>query len=112
MSADELYGPITTVRTNGKIVKKIPWSAFQLGDDDWKRVKYLRNILEVCHLKLFNFLLIIRDRTRIKYNNTSRQNDYQRFGVRSLRLRSCKLFGKRNSTHSIISTITLQSPMD
>ncbi|KAF8487799.1 hypothetical protein F5888DRAFT_1624161, partial [Russula emetica] len=33
--ADTLYGPITTVRRNGRIVKKIPWSAFQLADADW-----------------------------------------------------------------------------
>ncbi|KAH9028421.1 hypothetical protein EDB83DRAFT_2526308 [Lactarius deliciosus] len=45
-SADALYGPITTVRRNGQIVKRIPWSAFQLTDADWGRVKDTRDILK------------------------------------------------------------------
>ncbi|KAF8495240.1 hypothetical protein F5888DRAFT_1616033, partial [Russula emetica] len=45
-SADALYGPITTVRCNGRIVKKIPWSAFQLADADWGRVKDAQDILK------------------------------------------------------------------
>jgi hypothetical protein len=46
-SADDLYGPITTVRSNGRVVKKIPWTAFQLQDADWKRVRDVKNILKV-----------------------------------------------------------------
>ena len=31
-------------------MKKIPWSAFQLADADWERVKDVRDILKVrCH---------------------------------------------------------------
>ena len=37
-SADELFGPITTVHKNGWVVKKLPWSAFVLDDEDWKRI--------------------------------------------------------------------------
>ena len=47
--ADLLYGPITTIRQNGRISKKIPWSAFTLMDRDWERVKDLRDILKVGH---------------------------------------------------------------
>jgi hypothetical protein len=46
-SADDLYGPITTVHSNGRVVKKIPWTAFQLLDADWQRVRDVKNILKV-----------------------------------------------------------------
>lgn len=46
-SADALYGPITTIRRNGHIEKKIPWSAFTLTDQDWERVKDARDLLKV-----------------------------------------------------------------
>jgi hypothetical protein len=46
-SADAMFGPITTVRTNGRITKKIPWSAFQLSEEDWERVKDVIDILLV-----------------------------------------------------------------
>ena len=35
------------MRRNGRVVKKIPWSAFQLADADWERVKDARDILKV-----------------------------------------------------------------
>ncbi|KAF5378846.1 hypothetical protein D9615_006888 [Tricholomella constricta] len=44
-TADHLYGSVTTVRCEGKIVKKIPWSAFALSEDDWRRVADARDIL-------------------------------------------------------------------
>ncbi|KAF8221475.1 hypothetical protein L208DRAFT_1074551, partial [Tricholoma matsutake] len=44
-SADQLYGPITTLRREGRIVKKILWSAFKLSNRDWMRVLDTRNIL-------------------------------------------------------------------
>ena len=34
-SADQLYGPITTVRREGRVSKTIPWSAFKLTSQDW-----------------------------------------------------------------------------
>lgn len=46
-SADSLYGPITTIRHNGRIEKKIPWSAFALTERDWERVADARDILKV-----------------------------------------------------------------
>ncbi|KAF8075323.1 hypothetical protein FPV67DRAFT_1408806 [Lyophyllum atratum] len=44
-TADTLYGPITVVRCEGRISKKISWSAFTLTDDDWARVAEARDIL-------------------------------------------------------------------
>ncbi|KAF8068687.1 hypothetical protein FPV67DRAFT_1394377, partial [Lyophyllum atratum] len=43
--ADQLYGPITTQRANGKITKKILWTDFALTDSDWERVDEAREIL-------------------------------------------------------------------
>jgi hypothetical protein len=50
--ADSLYGPITMIRHNGRIAKKIAWTAFTLLDGDWERVMDARDILKVgiCHL--------------------------------------------------------------
>ena len=45
-SAYTLYGPITTIRRNGHIKKKIPWSAFALTEGDWGRVADVRDILK------------------------------------------------------------------
>ena len=45
-STDTLYGPITTIRHNGCIEKKIPWSAFALTEGDWGRVADARDILK------------------------------------------------------------------
>jgi len=47
-STDQLYGPITTVCSEGQVVKKIPWSAFKMSNRDWARVLDVRNILTVC----------------------------------------------------------------
>lgn len=59
-TGDSLYGPITTIRQNGRITKKIRWSAFTLTDRDWERVTDARDILKVnhSHFILFNRRLI------------------------------------------------------
>jgi hypothetical protein len=46
-SADEMYGPITTLRRDNRVVKHIPWSAFKMSDQDWYRVVDARDILQV-----------------------------------------------------------------
>lgn len=48
--ADVLFGSITIIRKNGKIEKKIPWSAFTFSDNDWMCVKDCRSILKVWHI--------------------------------------------------------------
>ncbi|KAM6489938.1 hypothetical protein JOM56_014517, partial [Amanita muscaria] len=45
-SVDQLYGPITVKRQEGRINKKIPWSAFVLLDSDWRRIRDAKDILE------------------------------------------------------------------
>jgi hypothetical protein len=45
-AADQLFGPITTIQKDG-ITKKIPWRAFELDDDDFRRVEDVLCILEV-----------------------------------------------------------------
>jgi hypothetical protein len=45
-AADELYGPITVIRRDGRVFKKIPWSAFKIADADWARVLHVKSILE------------------------------------------------------------------
>jgi hypothetical protein len=47
-SADQLYGPMMTVRSEGQVVKKISWSAFKMSNRDWARVLDVRDILAVC----------------------------------------------------------------
>ncbi|KAI0054957.1 hypothetical protein BV25DRAFT_1777287, partial [Artomyces pyxidatus] len=46
MSADELYGPITTLKKDGKTVKRIPWSAFKIKESDWSRINDIIAILK------------------------------------------------------------------
>ncbi|KAH9920792.1 uncharacterized protein B0H18DRAFT_858501, partial [Fomitopsis serialis] len=45
-TADDLFGPITTLRAKGKIVKRIPWSSFKLKEQDWEHVKDVVDILK------------------------------------------------------------------
>jgi len=42
-----MYGPITTLRRDNRVVKHIPWSAFKMTDSDWNRVIDARDILGV-----------------------------------------------------------------
>ncbi|TFK88464.1 hypothetical protein K466DRAFT_454038, partial [Polyporus arcularius HHB13444] len=49
MVADVKFGPITRIRRKGEPTKNIPWSAFQLSEDDWKRVKLCADILADAH---------------------------------------------------------------
>ncbi|KAJ8583126.1 hypothetical protein M405DRAFT_687773, partial [Rhizopogon salebrosus TDB-379] len=44
-TADELFGPITTIRRNRKLIKKIPWSAFTFKSADWERINDTREII-------------------------------------------------------------------
>ncbi|RDB30472.1 hypothetical protein Hypma_007293 [Hypsizygus marmoreus] len=44
-TADELFGPITTIRRNGRVEKHIPWSAFKMSETDWQRINDAKEIL-------------------------------------------------------------------
>ena len=74
-SADEIFGPITTLRRDNRVVKHVPWSAFKLGNSDWERVVDVRDILDVCEvfcslfgIKLTHIMMIYR--TLIRFSNT------------------------------------------
>jgi hypothetical protein len=47
-AADELYGPMTIVHREGRVIKKIPRSAFKISEVDWMRVLDAKLILVVC----------------------------------------------------------------
>ena len=73
-SADAMYGPITTLRCDNRLVKHIPWSAFKMTDRDWTRVVDARNILGVStftftSVTLFNAFPFIR--IPIEFNSPS-----------------------------------------
>ena len=53
-SADDLFGPITTICGPDKEKKKIPWRAFLLDEADWLCVKDVIDILEVGFLVLIS----------------------------------------------------------
>lgn len=42
-----MFGPITTLRKDGRLVKHLPWTAFKLADEDWKMVANAAAVLEV-----------------------------------------------------------------
>jgi hypothetical protein len=46
-TADQRFGPITTIRCNGRVEKQIPWTAFTMTDGDWRRVREAADILAV-----------------------------------------------------------------
>jgi len=45
-----MYGPITTLQCDNRLVKHIPWSAFKMVESDWLRVVDTRDILVVSHV--------------------------------------------------------------
>ncbi|KIJ06733.1 hypothetical protein PAXINDRAFT_20068 [Paxillus involutus ATCC 200175] len=53
MSADKLFGPITTLWRPGEPVKNIPWTTFTFKTSDWERIN------ETC--------IIISDANRIQH---------------------------------------------
>jgi hypothetical protein len=67
-SADHRYGPITTIRREGRIVKRIPWSAFALSVSDWERVKEASELLAVRehHLSFLQQLILYQDSNKIQ----------------------------------------------
>jgi hypothetical protein len=71
-SADQLYGPITTLQHDGYVVTKLPWTAFALSDGDWARVLDAKMILQDSnrvlhhfsadtHLSLYHALPVLED---------------------------------------------------
>lgn len=45
VTADQWYGPITTICCDGHVLKHIPWTVFTLMETDWAWVKEVAEIL-------------------------------------------------------------------
>ncbi len=68
-TADQRFGPITTIRGNSHIKKHIPWTAFTFSDDDWKRVREAADLLAVRYavpLSQDYVLTLVQDSNRIQ----------------------------------------------
>src|SRR5271155_1531265 len=79
-----MYGPITMLRRDNRVVKHIPWSAFKPTDADWNRVIDARDILGVRISQPLIFIWIETDtlsRTRITSSSTSLQRNNPLFGA-------------------------------
>ena len=98
-SADAMYGPITTLWCDNRLVKHIPWSAFKMSDQDWTRVIDVRDILGVSS---FNFTSVTMSnifpfiRILIEFNSTFPLKSNQHSGMHFLLLKSYKMHGKRS----------------
>lgn len=98
-SADAMYGPITTLRRDNRLVKHIPWSAFKMSDRDWTRVIDARDILGVSS---FNFTSATTSnifpsiRILIEFNSTFPLKSNQHSGVHFPLSKSYKPHGKRS----------------
>ncbi|KIM50460.1 hypothetical protein SCLCIDRAFT_34272 [Scleroderma citrinum Foug A] len=44
-SADELFGPITTICCNGQVAKRIPWSMFTFKVSNWEHLNDVHSII-------------------------------------------------------------------
>ena len=113
-SADAMYGPITTLWRDNRLVKHIPWSAFKMTDRDWTRVVDARDILGVStftfiSVTLFNAFPFIR--IPIEFNSTSPLKSNQHSGVCFLRSRSYKLHGRRSGIHQDLPCTKMLSVM-
>jgi hypothetical protein len=104
-----MYGPITTLRRDNRLVKHIPWTAFKLSDRDWLRVIDARDILEVrIACSLFGYLELIDHRIPISSNSTSHRKHNPLSGAPFPLSKSCNRLGRRSATHpSTGSTKTL-----
>ncbi|KAF8868815.1 hypothetical protein BD779DRAFT_1459077, partial [Infundibulicybe gibba] len=45
-TADDIFGPITTIRRGGRTTRHIPWTAFRLDETDWDQVRDTMEILK------------------------------------------------------------------
>ena len=99
--ADALYGPITTIRRNGRIVKKIPWSAFIFINNDWERVKNASDILKVFHFICTSWLSdssFPLCRIQMIFSNISPRNSFRHFGEHFQSFKNYKRHGKQSGT--------------
>ena len=83
-SADERFGDITTLLQEGRVVKRIPWSAFKLYNTDWARVEDTMAILIVRHLSMLivdGSVIATMSRPRTRSSNHFWRSDSQHCGM-------------------------------
>jgi hypothetical protein len=104
-TADALFGPITTIRRQGRTIKHIPWTAFKFTMADWERVNDTRTIIAVCHAGSIcsQCLCSPHSRMRTVFNSTSRQNNNLLFGAAFLPSKNFRPHGKQSLQHQSIS---------
>lgn len=110
-SADQMYGPITTLRRENRLVKHIPWTAFKMTDPDWLRVIDARDILGV---KVFFNLGTRADRSvriQIGFSSTSPLKSNQPSGVHFRLLKNFSHPGRRNEMPQNMPCTGTPSPM-
>ena len=113
-SGDALYGPIMTVWRKGRIVKRIPWAAFDMTGEHWQRVLDARDLLKVHNSGLkFQVSACLRaiSRILITSNSISHPNDSLRSGALFLPSRSFKLLGRPNESSHVSLRINMPSTM-
>ena len=113
-SADAMYGPITTLRCDNRLVKHIPWSAFKMSDQDWTRVVDARDILGV---STFNFMSVTTSnpfpsiRIPIKFNSTFPLKNNRHSGMHFPLSKNYKPLGKRSVIHQNTPCTRMPSAM-
>ena len=101
-SADAMYGPITTLQRDNRLVKHIPWSAFKMSDQDWTRVVDAHDILGV---STFNFTSVTTSnalpsvRIPIEFNSTFPLKNNRHSGVHFPLSKNYKPLGRRGVIH-------------
>jgi hypothetical protein len=96
-----MYGPITTLCRDNRVVKHILWSAFKMIDTNWNRVIDAHNILGMRVSEPLFFIWIEIDmssRTQIASSNASLQRNNPHFGAPSQLLKNYKRHGRKNVT--------------
>jgi hypothetical protein len=112
-SADEMYGPITTLQRDKQPVKHIPWAAFKMVEADWKRVVDARDILGVSPVIFILLERLTYRSLRIQtvFSNTSPLRRSQHSGVPYLPSRNFKQHGKRSVIVQNMHYIRMRSLM-
>ena len=111
-TANQCYGPITTIWRDGQVVKHIPWSAFHFSKTDWECVLEASHILAVSDvLSSWQYQNWHVNRILIEFSNPFLLRKSRHFGEHSLPLKSSRQPGKPNAISLHLPSIVMQSMM-
>lgn len=91
-----MYGPITTLRRENRVVKHIPWAAFKMVDSDWTRVIDARDILAVGVLFWLGTSFDSFDRIPTESNSISHLKSNRRSGGHFPLLKTSNQHGRQS----------------